>query len=131
MGCFHPLFMVQACITASRIREAVPGVQPLSLAVCNLGNSGRSMEGEEEAGVMGGAEVEQHDFNGRVMFAGSSDAYGRRRGGKDPEQEVCFGNDEMGLCDPSIKFLVYPRVSSRFGMPGKNLNRKPLLSDFL
>lgn len=34
-------------------------------------------------------------FNGRFMFAGSLITYGRRRGGKDPEQQVCLGNEEV------------------------------------
>lgn len=29
------------------------------------------------------------------MFAGSSITYGRRIGGKDPEQSVCLGNKEV------------------------------------
>lgn len=34
-------------------------------------------------------------FNGRFMFAGSLITYGRWIGGKDPEQELCLGDEEV------------------------------------
>ncbi len=34
-------------------------------------------------------------FNGSFMFAGSSITYGRWIGGKDPEEVVCLGNEEV------------------------------------